>query len=51
MENEGRVDFCRSGRWGVICNDDWDNNDAKVVCRQLGYDVESKVHRFYWYIP
>ena len=41
-ENEGRVEYCTGGRWVVMCHDSWDNNDARVICRQLGYNVESK---------
>ena len=40
-ENEGRIDYCSGRRWVSICHDSWDNNDAKVVCRQLGFNVES----------
>ena len=35
---EGQVEICLNGLWGLVCSNRWDANDAKVVCRQLGYD-------------
>lgn len=41
-ETEGHVQIFVRGRWGGICGNyySWGNNDAMVVCRQLGLPAD-----------
>ena len=33
------MELCLNGTYGAICDIGWDDSDAAVVCRSLGYDA------------
>ena len=33
----GRVQISQHGQWGGVCGTGWDDRDARVTCRELGY--------------
>ena len=35
--NKGQLEVFHDGQWGSICDDGWDDDDATVACRSLGF--------------
>ena len=40
---EGRVEICYNNAYDAVCDDFWDELDAKVVCTQLQFDSGCKL--------
>ncbi|RWS27102.1 lysyl oxidase 2-like protein, partial [Leptotrombidium deliense] len=37
-QNEGNVEIYHVGKWGSICDDEWDLIEANIVCKSLRYE-------------
>ena len=39
-----KLQICHNEVWGYVCGDfDWTDNDASVVCRELGFSPEGRI--------
>ena len=36
------MEICIDGVWGSVCSSGWDDTDAFVTCKQLGYGDAGK---------
>ena len=35
--SRGVLEICVNGKFATVCADQWDNTDASIVCKELGY--------------
>ncbi|XP_065913515.1 uncharacterized protein [Dysidea avara] len=45
VRNNGRLEvrMTRDSEWGTVCDDEWDEIDAQVACRELGYTTDGAI--------
>lgn len=41
---EGRLEVCLNNAWGTVCQDEFTSDEARIVCRNLGFDQGSKIN-------
>ena len=35
---EGRLEVCIEGQWGTVCEKNFNKVEARITCRQLGFE-------------
>ncbi|CAE1270053.1 SVH1 [Acanthosepion pharaonis] len=48
-ELNGRIEITRNGIKGTVCDDEFDNNDATVICRMLGHSSGEIIPNIFGY--